>query len=160
MITREDFSSLDIFNGFNDDELSRVLRCAQELEFKSKEIIIEESSISYDLYLICKGRVSIELDVMLPQGVQREQMVILRAGDIFGEIGFLEKKRRSAYVIAIDDIRALKLDEKQLKDLFGKQYDIGYLFMRNLAVISAQRLIKTNFRWRNDIRMIHPCQKC
>jgi len=38
MITREDFSSLDIFNGFNDDELSRVLQCAQEFEFKSKEI--------------------------------------------------------------------------------------------------------------------------
>jgi len=154
MIIQDEFSSLPIFKDLSEDELKQVLQCGKEFSVPGKQMILEESSVSQDLYVILGGRVSVEIDVVLQNEINREQMVIIREGDVFGEIAFLKKKRRSAYVISVDDVRVLKLNAGQLSEVFEQNNHIGYVMMRNLAVISSQRLIETNFRWRNDIRHI------
>jgi CRP-like cAMP-binding protein len=150
MIEREEIEAFDIFYGLQPDAIDLILSCSSVKSYNADDVIIEASSLNTDLYILMEGRVSVEIEVSLGEDYKREQIVLLRKGDVFGEVAFLEGKRRSAYVVALDDIRALKMDGQELYEIFDQHSRIGYRFMENLAIILAQRLIDTNFMWRND----------
>jgi CRP-like cAMP-binding protein len=75
----------------------------------------------------------------------------LKSGDVFGEIGLLRSKRRSAQVSAYSDMLARKINQKKLFELFEYNSRLGYLLMRNLATILSDRIMDMNFMWRNEI---------
>ena len=83
--------------------------------------------------------------------VSSQRLTTLREGDIFGEISFLEGKRRSAGAVAVDNISTLRIDGEKLYGLFDKNPRLGYVVMRNIGCILAQRLCDINFRWRDNI---------
>lgn len=144
---KENISSSKIFEGLSPADLDRILSISEELTFQPNEIVLEESSPGSSIYVLLEGRVNVEM--ASPQSrTDRKDLAILRKGDVFGEIGFLEKTRRSAGVRAVDTIKVLTIDSHKLYDLFEQDYCMGYLFMRNLAVILASRLVGQNFRWR------------
>lgn len=147
-------SNCPVFSGLSDDELQEILSCCREEVFKNEDIIQEDSTATSDLYVLLEGRVSVEFE-MLPLEMDeqdRAQLAILRPGDIFGEIAFLKGKRRSANVKAIDETRVLQIDGKRLNEIFEKSPHIGYAFMRNMALILAQRVENINFMWRDEVR--------
>ena len=76
----------------------------------------------------------------------------MRAGDVFGEIGFLGGKRRSAYVKAIEKVSVLKINGKRLAEYFAGNTNTGFRRMRNLALILTQRITDVIFMLRDDIR--------
>lgn len=156
MIDKKNLSMYSIFDGFDDQELALILTCCEPVSYKYNNIIIEESSTTSDLFILTEGRVSIELDISLVDSKTREQLLILRAGDIFGEIGFLTRKRRSAYVIAIDDIKAIKINREKLYAVFSENMHIGFTFMKNIAITVSNRLEDANFRWKDSIRNYAP----
>ena len=156
MINLESISECALFHGLDADDLQSVTAIMTPITFEANQTILKESTISTDLYLIQSGRVSIELDTSSYNTTGSEQLVILRSGDIFGEMAFLENKRRSAHAIALDRVDAVTMAGDQLKSLFKKNYRIGYLMMKNIAVILSNRLIDTNFKWRNGIRSNPP----
>lgn len=152
MITAQAISEYSIFSGLNAAELESLINVMTEVNFETNMHILQESTLSSDLYILKSGRVSIELDISSYTTGSREQIVILRPGDIFGEVAFLENKRRSAHVIALDPVTAFKMDGAQLKQLFMLNHKIGYIVMQNIALTLSQRLIDTNFKWRSGIR--------
>jgi CRP/FNR family transcriptional regulator len=152
MITVQTISAYGLFTGLSETELERVITLMTIARFDAGALILRESTLSSDLYILKSGRISIELDVSSYNMSGREQIVILRPGDIFGEIAFLENKRRSAHVVALDPVEAIQMDGARLKELFVMNYKIGYSIMSNIALTLTHRLIDTNFKWRNGIR--------
>jgi len=152
MLKLEEIDKLEIFNGLSSEEIETVISVSQEVSYNNKEVILEESSVSTDLFILIEGRVRVELEKVQYYNDQKEkvELVVLRKGDVFGEIAFLEGTRRSAYVSAIDKIRAMKIDGKKLYELFGKNNQLGYVLMRNLAIILSNRLVLLNFKWRSE----------
>ena len=151
---KEKLAGLDVFEGLSAGQFESILACASEDSFQEGEIVIKESSLTSDLYVLLEGRVSVEIDFSAGKTTQREQIVRLRAGDVFGEIAFLKGKRRSAYVVAMDNIRVLRIDGDRARELFEQDKTLGYQVTRNLALIVSQRLIDTNFKWRQDMGRI------
>ena len=152
MITTQAISGYSLFSGLNENELEKLITLITMIRFDAGSLILRESTLSSDLYILRSGRISIELDVSSYNTSGREQIVILRPGDIFGEIAFLENKRRSAHVIALDPVEAIHIDGTKLKELFITNYKIGFMIMQNIALTLTHRLIDTNFKWRNGIR--------
>ncbi|MFH1885908.1 MAG: cyclic nucleotide-binding domain-containing protein [Pseudomonadota bacterium] len=152
---REDVANHGVFTGLTPGEADQVLALAREERFEKNEVVIEESGINSDLFLLLSGRVSVEIQMTRADGSRtREQIVRLRAPDTFGEIAFLEGKRRSAYVIASDDIQVLRINGEKLRALFESNNHIAYTIMCNLCLTLANRLIDSNFRWRNEIARV------
>ena len=152
MLNTEEIAKFEIFNGLSTEEIEAIISLSQQVSYNNNEVILEESSPSTELFILIEGRVRVELEKVHYYNDQKEkvEIVILRKGDIFGEIAFLEGTRRSAYVSAIDKIRAMKIDGKKLHELFNRNNHAGYMFMRNLAVVLANRLIDINFKWRSE----------
>jgi len=155
MLTKEDILKFKIFEGLNLEELDTILALSQEVSYKSGEIILEESSYGADsdFFIILQGNVKVELAVspILTEGKISKRLAVLKNGDIFGEMGLLRSKRRSAQVSAYSDLIVRKVNQKKLFELFVYNPRLGYLIMRNLAAILSDRITDMNFMWRNEI---------
>ena len=156
MLAREKIAGFEIFEGLDSGEIDNILSLGHEVACQNTEIIFEDSSLSSDFFILLDGRVSVEIDVshMDKNGRQKVQLAILRAGDVFGEIGFLGGKRRSASVKAIENVVVLKINGKQLEGYIAENTHTGYRLMRNLSLILAQRITDVIFMLRDDIRRI------
>ena len=156
MLDREIIAKFDLFEGLSADEIDNILSMGHEVACHDTELIFEDSSLSSDFFILLEGRVSVEIDVshMDKNGRNKVQLAILRTGDVFGEIGFLGGKRRSASVKSIENASVLKINGKKLEEYFSKNKHTGYRMMRNLSLILAQRITDVIFMLRDDIRRI------
>jgi CRP-like cAMP-binding protein len=155
MLTKEDFLQFKIFEGLSLEELDSVFDISQEVSYKSGDVILEESSYGADsdFFIILKGNVKVELEAsqLLSEGKTSKRLAVLKSGDIFGEMGLLRSKRRSAQVSAYSDLVVRKVNQKKLFQLFVYNPRLGYLIMRNLAAVLSDRITDMNFMWRNEI---------
>jgi CRP-like cAMP-binding protein len=155
MLSKEELMEFRIFEGFTPEDIDAILGISQELSYKSDDIILEESSfgVDSDFYLILKGTVKVELQAKQIQSDNKvaKRLAVLKNNDIFGEMGLLRSSRRSAQVSAYSDLNVLKVKQEKLFQLFVYNPRLGYLFMRNLAAILADRIKDMNFMWRDDI---------
>jgi CRP-like cAMP-binding protein len=163
------YSNLSILQGISLEDQELLLSMAKEVRFQAGDLILRDSDVASDFYVLVQGWVGIEMEVstleleqltedsgvvvplpMLAPG-QKVEATVLRSGEPFGEMGFLEKMRRSADVRAITSVVALQWDGIQLHHLLDTNHRLGYLFMKNLARLLAQRIRDVNLKWRSKI---------
>ncbi|MBU4186331.1 MAG: cyclic nucleotide-binding domain-containing protein [Proteobacteria bacterium] len=151
MLKTERIANLEIFNGLTQEEINAIISISQEVIYNKNEVIIEEFTRDSDLFVLLEGRVRVEIEGSHYCEAQDKKMelVLLRRGDIFGEIAFLKYTRSSAYVTAIDEIRIMRIDGEKLYELFDRNNHAGYVLMRNLAIVLSKRLVCLNFKWRD-----------
>jgi CRP/FNR family cyclic AMP-dependent transcriptional regulator len=155
MIPKEELLKFKIFEDMSLEELDAVLELSNEVSYTSGDIILEESSYGADsdLYVILKGNVKVELQASQVNSDDKlnKRLTVLKSSDIFGEMGLLRKRRRSAQVTAYSDLTLLKVDQEKLFQLFVYNPRLGYIIMKNLAAILSDRIMEMNFMWRDDI---------
>jgi len=96
-----------LFQSVPDDELGQLAPFAEEVEVSDGEVLVTEGDFSYEFMVIEEGRAEV-----LRSG---EHVADLGPGDFFGEIGLLEKDRRTATVTAKSDMRLITLTGWDMK---------------------------------------------
>ncbi len=133
-----------------DEELKLLAEIITEQHFAKGVTIIREDSKTRDLYVIRSGRVSVRLK--LPSEFGREEVIYqMRDGQIFGELSLVDGSPRSATVHADDEVAVYRFEFDKLNGLLQSQPRIGYILMRNVASIIANRVRNTNMLWRNSL---------
>lgn len=155
MLSKEDILQFKIFEGLTLEELEAVFDVSREMSYKSGDVILEESSYGADadFFVIMNGNVKVELQASQKQSDSKisKRLAVLKSGDVFGEMGLLRSRRRSAKVSAYSDLDVLKVSQKKLFQLFVNNPRLGYLVMRNLSAILSDRIMDMNFMWRDEI---------
>ena len=155
MLSKEDILQFKIFEGLTLEELEAVFDVSREMSYKSGDVILEESSYGADadFFVIMNGNVKVELQASQKQSDRKisKRLAVLKSGDVFGEMGLLRSRRRSAKVSAYSDLDVLKVSQKKLFQLFVNNPRLGYLVMRNLSAILSDRIMDMNFMWRDEI---------
>jgi CRP-like cAMP-binding protein len=155
MAITEQIMQYKIFEGLSPNELEKFMAVSQEVSFKSGEVILEESSFGADsdFFIILQGNVKVEIQASRSFTGEKanKRLAVLKDGEVFGEMGLLGSKRRSARVSAYSDLVVLKVNQQKLFEILTDTPNIGYLFMRNLAAILSDRIMDMNFMWRNEI---------
>ena len=145
---KENIQDLDLFYKFSEKEIFTLLDIHQTLHFKKDQVIIEESNIEFDFYLLTSGEVSVEMSkVEDSSSSNKKQITTLGPGESFGEITFLEGMRRSATIRALSDVTVMRFDGEKLYSILENEKEIGYLFMKNLATILSRRVRDLNEKW-------------
>ncbi len=152
MLAKKEMLGFGIFNNLNSKDLDEILRVSNELNYKPDEMILDDPKLSerQDLFIVLEGRVEIKKK---SQGARSKSMVEewsinLKKGEIFGELGFLYGKFRTAQVMTMTEVKILQIDRQQVFDTFENNPRLGYLLMQNLAITLADRLVDMNFRLR------------
>jgi CRP-like cAMP-binding protein len=155
ILNKEEMLNFKIFEGISIEELDALLDISEEISYNAGDVILEESSYGTDsdFYVILKGNVKVELQASQINSEDKliKRLTVLKGGDIFGEIGLLKSRRRTAKVSAYSDLTVLKINQKKLFQLFIYNPRLGYIIMKNLAGILSARIMEMNFMWRDDI---------
>lgn len=129
---QELLKQVSLFRGLNDDQLDRVAQITQTESFEADEPIFEQETAGDKMYIIQSGQVEVRVK---DHAGMLNAVLIMGAGQIFGEMALLDHGTRSAsvralrpgatvYTISGDDFRAL----------CQKDTALGYVMMRNLAL--------------------------
>ncbi|KPA17846.1 Cyclic nucleotide-binding domain protein [Candidatus Magnetomorum sp. HK-1] len=143
----------EIFQGLMTREIQIILEVSQSIFCSAGQDVLKQAELSMDLFLIISGRLNVSMVYSSMNERRMQKIAVLKSGDIFGEIGFLEGKRRSANITSIDDSLVLKIDGMKLHELFEINQHTGYVMMRNIALVIARRLVDINFQLRNTDQM-------
>jgi|GEM_PF-63187 len=117
--------SLRIFSTLSDDEIKEVLSIAREVQFPDGTYVCRQGELGEDLYIIISGSVQI-----LRNG---RHLLDLKAREVVGELAVLDRKPRSADVIADDSLVVLQILGEELHQLFEKKQSLPISFMKMLA---------------------------
>ncbi|MBT3233080.1 MAG: cyclic nucleotide-binding domain-containing protein [Calditrichaeota bacterium] len=150
VLIRDALAKAGLIKGMDEAEVDDLIEIAEEREFSNGISIIREDSKTRDLYIVLKGRATVTLSI--PSGELKEEIVYtMHDGQIFGELSLVDGSPRSASVKAQNKVRTCRFDFDILNELLEKKPRIGYLLMKNIAVIISARIRNTNMLWRNSL---------
>lgn len=145
------FEKVSLFQGLSREELKEVMNYFQKLEISEGEDIIKEDDIGNEMYILYKGTVQITKNLILKTSrtkFTREDKTFItldeRSHSFFGEVGLLMNDKRSATVKALTPCVLYYIDRDNFQKMCDKNYKLGYIIMRNIAIVLAQRLKRNN----------------
>ena len=117
MIDAARLRSVPLFGDLDEYDLSQVARWVVEVDAEPGELLIEQGSMPYELFVIEEGTVDVVRD--------GEPLATLGVGDVVGEIALLAQHRRMASVVARTPVRALALHVDALQELTEEMPELG-----------------------------------
>ncbi len=128
-------SQVKLFVALTDAERDALRTAATLRRGRAGERIIEQGKHS--------GRMFIVLDGQAEVWVNERRIATLSGQPLLGEIEFLDELPATADVLLLQETDLIELDNAVLTGLMEKQPRLGYVLMREIAKIEAQRLRKT-----------------
>jgi signal transduction histidine kinase len=126
-----------LFAGVPPEELEPLEVPIELRHLEKGERLFDEGDLGDSFYLVNQGTVCISKS---GRGGEQETLVLIEAGDYFGEMAMLNGRPRSARCCAVTPAVIGRMDEKGFKTLMGASPQIAVNFSR----ITAQRLRQTN----------------
>lgn len=130
-------SKIPFFFGLEPYELKVVLALCKKADFRQGDNIFHEGDPSHNMYILLSGEVYIVTD---------KAGIIARLGpcDIFGEIGLITQRTRSASAVAKTDCKLFRIDHVEFNLLAGRHPRISSILMRNISTNLANHVVRMN----------------
>ncbi len=100
-------TAIPIFSELSSEEARRLATYATETSVAEGQILMKQGDYSVELIAIEEGTADVIRD--------GERIASLNEGDLIGEMGLLERRPRSADVIATSPMRVLKLTHWEIR---------------------------------------------
>jgi CRP-like cAMP-binding protein len=106
---------------------------AARRNFKAGETIVQQGKRTHGVFLLLKGSATVQIRT-------HGTALGVSAGEVCGEISFLDELPATASVVAVDDVDAYYLDRATLQSMFELFPHLGSRFYHSLAAILSRRL--------------------
>lgn len=138
--TLERLRRMPVFDAMDVAQLPHLLKLARLRSYEAGEVVIAEGDIDQIVYFLILGSCSVNVDGM-------ELGSISTLGDVFGEMGMVDQKPRSATITAERSTLCLALDGSFLDRMKGvDKLAAEALFYRIFSEILAARIRDANAR--------------
>ena len=132
-----DFNKFDFFNAFSEKQLAELIKVTETKTFKKGSEIYKEGDRANYIFLVSKGWVSLrKVDPERDIGISFENR---EKGELFGTACFMKPQEYTLNAVCMEDSEVLKMDADKLFDLFQKDYQMGYLFLKEIAKVYFER---------------------
>jgi CRP-like cAMP-binding protein len=137
--------------GFTEDFIAKLAEMSSVKNYMSGEYIVREDDLNADLMILAEGRAEILT-------VTGDVIAYIKPSMPFGEVSFLDRRRRSSSVVAQGDCKVLIIPEEPLRDLFRAEPEMAVRSLVNLSSLLCDRLRKANQQIAalNAIEEFHP----
>ena len=141
-----------LFSNMDEDQINYVLNLTQESKFRSGETIIKEHSTGNSMFLLNKGEISIEKELIpLIEGYESgpDDKKIIRISDaqnfFFGEMSLFDPTlKRTATIRALSDVALAELKDSDFESILKNRQDIGVMILKNIALKLSRTLETSN----------------
>ncbi len=118
------------FSDLSDAELDTVSKIVKKKSFKLGDTIFKESEDGASLYIIRTGEV--KACKTSPDG-ELFTLTIMKDGEIFGEMSFLDGRPRSATIVAVSDLETYTIEKSDFETLVDGNPRIIYKLLKNIV---------------------------
>lgn len=125
-----DLAEVELFREMNDEERRKLAERLSLAQFMKGEVMTRQGATAHWLYILTKG--SSEVFISTDTGVHKS-VVILHAGDFFGEMSLLTGEPRNASVKALEDSECYRLDRKAFEDILHARPEMANYLSQLLA---------------------------
>jgi len=122
--------NMSFFSYLNDDELVAVNNIISEVDYIAGKTVFDEGSDGHTLFVIKSGEVKVTKKD--PEG-KEQVLTLLKEGDIFGEMSFLDGRPHSATITAVHSTRILQIEKSEFDAFVDKNPKAAYKIMKNIA---------------------------
>jgi CRP/FNR family cyclic AMP-dependent transcriptional regulator len=135
----EDLKSIIMLSDLNGAMLNKMLKATKKTTYGKGEYIFKEGDYAEYLYAVLNGKVGLELQKNTSTLVM---INTIPRGYAFGFSALVdtEEKKYISHAKALSDVSLLKWRVEDLRKLFHKDYEMGYLLMKRIAKIAKKRL--------------------
>jgi len=103
---------LAFFEGFSDADLDRVAQLAEDVEVEAGELLIDQGRVGQECYVIESGQAEVF--------VGEEHLVTVGPGSMVGEMALIDRRPRTATVVATTPMALLAFDTKAFQKLLSE----------------------------------------
>jgi glutaminase len=130
-------SSSYLAKGFTDEFMTQIAAISTIKHFESGSYIVKEDDPSADLMILAEGKAEILT-------VTGDPIAYIKPNMPFGEVSFLDRRRRSSSVVAQGDCDVVIIAEEPLRELLRKEPEMAVKALVNLSSLLCDRLRKAN----------------
>jgi len=146
-MSNNSLAELPIFNGMSTAEVQEALACAHPVEISAGEQIINQGQLVPNLWFIREGRC--EVKRRTEAGCELK-LAELGPNTQFGEMSFFHAAPHSADVIALTDMKLLRMSRDDYDQLSADGNPIAFKLAINSLEQLAERLRRTD-QWITDL---------
>ena len=132
-----DFKKFDFFHAFSEDQLKELMKVTEKKTFKKGAQIYGEGDRANKIYIVSRGWVKLKkLDPGKDIDISFENR---GKGELFGAACFMKPQEYTLNAICMEDSEVIVMNADDLFDLFHKDYQIGYLFLKEISKVYFER---------------------
>jgi CRP/FNR family cyclic AMP-dependent transcriptional regulator len=135
----EDLKSIIMLSDLKDAMLEKMLKVTKKTTYNLGEYIFKEGDYAEYLFAVLDGKVGLEL--------QKDTNTIVMINTVtrgyafgFSALVDTEVRKYISHAKALSDVNLLKWNVENLRKLFHKDCEMGYLLMKRIAKIAKKRL--------------------
>ncbi len=137
MNLKQIIASSYLAKGFTDEFTSKIADISDIRSFSKGEYIVREDDPSAHLMILAEGTAEILT-------VTGDPIAYIKPNMPFGEVSFLDRRRRSSSVVAHTDCKVLTMNEEPLRELLKNEPEMAVRALVNLSILLCDRLRKAN----------------
>ena len=132
-----DFKKFDFFHAFSEDQLKELMKVTEKKIFKKGSQIYKEGDRAIQIYIVSRGWVKLrKIDPGKDIDISFENR---GKGELFGAACFMKPQEYTLNAFCMEDSEVIAMNADDLFDLFHKDYQIGYLFLKEIAKVYFER---------------------
>ena len=124
---------VQLFQGFRDPELIRLLKICQIRNFIANQYVFREGEPGASLYVLVAGQV----DIRQTRDNAEKVLVTMKPGDCFGEMAILDSGPRSADAFAVTPCMVIEVKAETVN---RDDDPIALKLVRQIAILLVQKL--------------------
>jgi CRP/FNR family transcriptional regulator, cyclic AMP receptor protein len=140
------------FADLTDTELEVMAKITSQKNFKTGETIFKESEEGQSLYVIRSGEV--KASGSAPNG-EVFTLTMLKDGDIFGQMSFIDGRPRSATIIAASDVNTIVMEKSDFEGIIDDNPRLIHKIMGKIVLnvhsilrgMNARYMEMINYMW-------------
>jgi diguanylate cyclase (GGDEF)-like protein len=137
----EILASVDLFRSLNANQLDKLLAKSSQRVYPPGHAVIRQGEPGHSIYVVLSGRVRVV--EAIPDNPAEMFLGELGQGEVFGELGILRERPRSATVIPLENTLCLVVPEKDFMDALQTSPEMALGLVRILAgrLYEADRML-------------------
>ncbi len=141
---------LYIFQDLSSNAIKELGKRFVEKIYNKDEIIFKEGDVSNSLMIIASGEVRITQKV---SESNEEALMVLKKGDVFGEMALLENLPRTAYAIAHTNVVIFEITRTDFYDFIDKDCENGVKILLKIAMRLSSRLREADIKLKTFLNL-------
>jgi CRP-like cAMP-binding protein len=140
MINIDFLDQVQIFQGLNHDQLTKILEFCEEAEFEPGSKLFKQGEDAVYLWIVMEGQVDLRYAAAGSSVSEANTISTIREAGAFGWSSFTSpNKYRLSGVCAGKPCKLIKVERKGLQQLFETDPDMGYAVITNVATVVGTR---------------------